>query len=92
MGGQTITEPSETDVNNWLSESVSTSSAYDIQLVDGDSARFWVWATDIVDQTNTDEVLVHFDSSKPEFTDFWLVHDGEYDVFVHNLVELHEMK
>ena len=92
MGGASITTPSVTDRSTWIDEDLNTDSMYDIDLVDGDSVRLWVWAKDIVNQTNEDEVLVHFDSSPPEITDFWLVHDGEVDVFVHNLLELHEME
>ena len=92
MGGASITTPSKSDRSTWVDEAVNTGSMYDINLIDGDSVRFWVRAKDIVNQTNEDEVLVHFDSSPPEITDFWLVHDGEVDVFVHNLLELHEME
>ena len=92
MGGASITTPSQSDRSTWVDEANNTDSMYNINLVDGDSARFWVWAKDIVNQTNENEVLVHFDSSPPEIIGFWLVHDEEVDVYVHNLLELHEME
>ena len=91
-GGASITTPSVSDRSTWIDEDLNTDSMYDIDLIDGDSVRLWVWAKDIVNQTNEDEVLVHFDSSPPEIIGFWLVHDGEVDVYVHNLEELHEME
>ncbi len=92
MGGSTITTPSNTDHSTWTDEMLNTNSEYSIPIVDGDSVRLWVQAVDIIGQSLDDNVLVHFDSSPAEFKDFWLVHDGETDVFVHNLVDLHEMR
>ena len=92
MGGSTITTPSNTDRSTWPDEMVKTNSEYSIMIVDGDSVRLWVQALDVIGHSLEDEVLVHFDSSPAEFKDFWLVHDGETDVFVHSLVDLHEMR
>ena len=41
----------------------------DIPRVDGDSVRVWVRATDVMDNTKTDSVLVHVDSSLPVIQD-----------------------
>ena len=59
--------------------------------VDGDSVRVWVKGHDVIDNTVTDYVLVHVDSSPPVIEDVWLVRHSGQSV-VHHIDDLSEAK
>ena len=71
---------------------LNTQATYDLNLVDGDSIRFWVEARDIAGHFVRDTVLVHADSSPPIIEDFWLVRGNDVNIAVHNSVELHDLR
>ncbi|XP_077865058.1 uncharacterized protein LOC144350866 [Saccoglossus kowalevskii] len=65
QGGRTITSPSENwhDVENIKVEK----QRINIPRRDGDSIHLWVRATDVMGNTNQDDVLIHVDSSPPDY-------------------------
>ena len=58
---------------------------------DGDSVKFWVKAYDILNNTVTDDVLVHVDSSPPHIENVGLVRDGEKLLMVHSNLDLFDL-
>ena len=91
-GGRDSVSVSDNNSNNWMKEGTATQATYDLDLVDGQSVRFWVEARDIAGHFIRDNVLVHVDSSPPIIENFWLERDGEVDLAVHSTVELHDMR
>ncbi|XP_038071216.1 uncharacterized protein LOC119740085 [Patiria miniata] len=81
-GGQTIVNASSDGSHNWSNESTNTQATFDLTLVDGDSIRFWVEATDIAGHSVKDGVLTHVDSSPP------VIDDGDGNLAVPSSADL----
>ncbi|XP_006821241.1 uncharacterized protein LOC102806757, partial [Saccoglossus kowalevskii] len=63
-GGRTISYPSGvwSSIENVMHEF----QHFDVPRNDGDSIHLWVRATDVMGNSNQDDVLIHVDSSRPE--------------------------
>ncbi|XP_071784665.1 uncharacterized protein [Asterias amurensis] len=90
-GGRSIVNASDDNADHWSNEASNTQATYDLNLIDGDSIRFWVEARDIAGHFVRDTVLVHADSSPPIIEDFWLVRGDDVNIAVHNSVDLHDL-
>ncbi|XP_070570801.1 uncharacterized protein [Ptychodera flava] len=70
QGGRSIMTPPGTwrDVDDIMVER----QMFDISRIVGDSIRIWVRASDVMGNANTDEILVHIDSTPPLLQDISL--------------------
>uniref|UniRef100_A0ABM0MJ98 Uncharacterized protein LOC102806247 n=1 Tax=Saccoglossus kowalevskii TaxID=10224 RepID=A0ABM0MJ98_SACKO len=90
QGGRTITSPT----GNWqdVDDILVEQQGFDIPRNDGDSIHLWVRATDVMGNTNQDDVLIHVDSSPPEIHHISLMRHGQTQLAVHNSVDLYDMR
>ncbi|XP_070570802.1 uncharacterized protein [Ptychodera flava] len=89
-GGRSITTPT----GNWrdVDDIMVEQQTFDIPREDGDSIRMWVRATDVMGNTNQDEILLHVDSSPPEVHGISLTKHGMTSLAVHSSLDLFDME
>lgn len=68
------------------------SAELSISLDDGNSVRIWIRATDVMNNTAVDRVLVHVDSTPAHIGDVGLMRDGESVPPMISLVELQHIR
>ncbi|XP_077997650.1 uncharacterized protein LOC144450798 isoform X2 [Glandiceps talaboti] len=90
QGGRNITSPP----GNWqdVTDIMVEEQTFDIPRNDGDSIRVWVKATDVMGNTNMEEVLVHVDSTPPEIHGISLMRHGLTSLAVHHSIDLFDMR